>query len=100
MAFLKDELTPAAPSSKDQLKKGLVISRKSNGSTLNTVFGRALALHPRCEKLWLLASIHEIETNNNIHAARTLLQRALRVNKQSQQLWRRYFELELWAALR
>jgi hypothetical protein len=44
--------------------------------------------------------MHELEVNANTHAARVLLQRGLRVNDSSRTLWRRYFELELWNALR
>jgi hypothetical protein len=71
-----------------------------SNSILNTIFGKALALHPKNIDFWLQAAIHEIDENNNVHAARTLLQRALRVNKQNKKLWVRYFELELWNASR
>ena len=71
--------------------------RKSN-SVLNEVFGRALALHPKHEDLWLQAAVHELDENNNVHAARVLLQTALRANKKSKKLWARYFDLELWNA--
>ena len=70
---------------------------KSN-SILNEVFGRALALHPKHEDLWLQAAVHELDENNNVHAARVLLQTALRANKKSKKLWSRYFDLELWNA--
>ena len=73
--------------------------RKSN-NILNEVFGRALALHPKNESLWLQAAVHELEENNNVHAARVLLQTALRANKTSQKMWCKYFELELWNASR
>jgi len=56
VAFLKDELTPAAvaASAPTHAKKDtksndkyLVVSNKTNSATLNEVFGRVLALHPR-----------------------------------------------------
>jgi len=104
VSFLKDEMTPAPGKGGNSKGKGheayLVVSSKSNSGTLNEVFGRALALHPRHEKLWVLAAMHEVATNNNVHAARSLLQRALRVNKHSSALFKHYFELELWHALR
>jgi hypothetical protein len=106
ISFLKDEMTPAPQAVKGGKgkKQGheqyLVVANKSNSGTLNEVFGRALSLHPRHEKLWVMAAMHEIELNNNVHAARTLMQRALRVNKISHLLWKHYFELELWHALR
>lgn len=69
-------------------------------SALNAVFGKALSLNPKNEDLWLQAAVHELDANNNLHSARTLLQRSLRANKSSQKLWKKYFELELWNAVR
>ena len=69
-------------------------------SALNSVFGKALSLNPKNESLWLQAAIHELDVNNNLHSARTLLQRSLRANKTSQKLWKKYFEFELWNAVR
>ena len=43
-------------------------------SALNAVFGKALSLNPKNEDFWMQAAVHELDTNNNIHAARTLLQ--------------------------
>eukprot|EP00605_Chrysophyceae_sp_TOSAG23-4_P001851 GSChrysophyteH1.ASY1.ANO1.2043.1 assembled CDS len=100
ISFLKDELTPAAPAVKKGHEAYLVVSNKTNSGTLNEVLGRALALHPKNEKLWIMAAMHEVEANNNVHAARNLLQRALRANQHSAVLYKQYFELELWHALR
>lgn len=36
---------------------------KKAHSTLNTVFGRALCLHPKNESLWLQAAVFEINCN-------------------------------------
>ena len=36
---------------------------KKATSTLNTVFGRALCLHPKNESLWLQAAVFEINEN-------------------------------------
>ena len=76
------------------------LKEKRLTSALNAVFGRVLGLHPKNENLWLQAAIHELDVNNNLHSARTLLQRSLRANKNSQKLWKKYFELELWNAVR
>ncbi len=76
------------------------LKAKQSNSILNTVFGRALSLHPKVENFWLQAAMHELEVNCNAHAARVILQRAIRVNKSSKTVWLRYFELELWNALR
>ena len=69
-------------------------------AALNAVFGKALSLNPKNEDLWLQAAVHELDVNNNLHSARTLLQRSLRSNKLSLKLWKKYFELELWNAVR
>ena len=103
ISFLKDELTPAVVPAK-QGSKGhdqyLVVSNKTNSTTLNEVFGRALSLHPKHADLWVMAAMHELNTNQNIHAARTLFQRALRVNASSDVLWMSYFELELYNVMK
>mmetsp|Transcript_1536 Transcript_1536/g.2469 ORF Transcript_1536/g.2469 Transcript_1536/m.2469 type:complete len:710 (+) Transcript_1536:96-2225(+) len=72
------------------------LKEKKAHNILNTVFGRALSLHPKNENLWLQASMFELQSNANLHAARVLLQRSLRFNPDSEVLWLRYFELELW----
>ena len=36
---------------------------KQAKSTLNTVFGRALSLHPKNESLWLQAAVFEMNGN-------------------------------------
>lgn len=76
------------------------LKEKDATSLLNAAFGRVLALHPKNEHFWLQAAVHELEHNGNAHAARILLQRALRSNKHSTKLWTHYFELELWSAMR
>ena len=73
---------------------------KDATAALNAVFGKALALYPKNEEFWLQAAVHELEANSNVHSARITLQRSLRANPSSKKLWLRYFELELWNALR
>ncbi|KAJ9474038.1 U3 small nucleolar RNA-associated protein 6 [Pseudozyma hubeiensis] len=45
------------------------------------VYARALALHPNNVPLWLAAAAHELNDNSSTTAARSLLQRALRLNR-------------------
>ncbi|SNX85125.1 related to UTP6 - U3 snoRNP protein [Melanopsichium pennsylvanicum] len=45
------------------------------------VFARALSLHPNNVQLWLAAAAHELNDNSSTTAARSLLQRALRLNR-------------------
>jgi U3 small nucleolar RNA-associated protein 6 len=55
---------------------------------------RALQLHPSTPALYILAASHELE-HHSPSAARTLLQRGLRLNKDSVELWREYVKMEL-----
>ncbi|SPO28033.1 related to UTP6 - U3 snoRNP protein [Ustilago trichophora] len=45
------------------------------------VYARALSLHPNNVPLWLAAADHELNDNASTTAARSLLQRALRLNR-------------------
>ncbi|CCF50629.1 hypothetical protein NDA11_004527 [Ustilago hordei] len=45
------------------------------------VYARALSLHPNNVSLWLAAAAHELNDNASTTAARSLLQRALRLNR-------------------
>ena len=79
-------------------------------SILQSVLGRALSLYPKNEQFYLLAAVHEIDINQNAQAARVILQRGIRTTSSnrdsngdvdsSNNLWLRYFELELWNAAR
>ncbi|CAG8509378.1 159_t:CDS:10 [Ambispora leptoticha] len=65
------------------------------GKLLGKIYGRAIQLHPTKPELWILAAKWEFESNANIVAARVLMQRGLRFNNASKQLWQEYFKLEL-----
>ncbi|ORX61554.1 hypothetical protein DM01DRAFT_1404333 [Hesseltinella vesiculosa] len=62
---------------------------------LSSIFVQALQYHPNHSPLWIMAASWEFEDNANMGAARLLLQRALRMNPQSPELWHEYFRLEL-----
>ena len=62
------------------------------------VLTKALQLHPAASGLWSYAAAWEFEHNSNAAAARTLMQRGLRMCKGSQQLWLEYFRMELMFA--
>lgn len=70
---------------------------KHMGSTkvLGKVFARVLQYHPDKPNLWIMAAKWEFEDNKNIPNSRTLLQRGLRANPSSKQLWLEYFRMEL-----
>ena len=70
---------------------------KSTGSlqTLGRIYAQALQVHPRNVGLWTEAASHEFFFQGSVGSARVLMQRALRVNPHSQQLWLQYFALEL-----
>jgi len=56
---------------------------------------RAIQYHPNNASLWIMAATWENEHNANMAAARILLQRALRLMPENQQLWHEYYRLEL-----
>ena len=63
---------------------------------LGRVYAEALQIFPRQDGLWIEAASHEFfGPTRSIRNARVLLQRALRINKTSQDLWLEYFSLEL-----
>lgn len=62
---------------------------------LGKVFAKLLQYHPDKPNLWIMAAKWEFEENKNIPNSRSLLQRGLRVNSSSQQLWLEYFRMEL-----
>ncbi|CAG8636444.1 2637_t:CDS:10 [Acaulospora morrowiae] len=61
----------------------------------STEAGRAIQMHPTKPVFWILAAKWEYEVNANIVSARVLLQRSIRLNSESTQLWHEYFKLEL-----
>ncbi|KAG9296416.1 hypothetical protein G9A89_015008 [Geosiphon pyriformis] len=67
----------------------------NSGKLLSKIFASALQLHPTKPPLWILAAQWEFERNTNIIAARVLMERGLRLNPTSKQLWHEYFKLEL-----
>ncbi|KAI8641014.1 U3 small nucleolar RNA-associated protein 6-domain-containing protein [Parasitella parasitica] len=71
-------------------------AKRSNANNiLSSVFVLAIQYHPNNASLWIMAATWENEHNANIAAARILLQRALRLIPESQELWHEYFRLEL-----
>lgn len=66
------------------------------GHKLNVHFlYSALSYHPNNPSLYILASSHTLDAQQSPSAARTLLQRGLRLNKDSVELWRAYVGMEL-----
>lgn len=62
---------------------------------------KALQLHPTAASLWTYAAAWEFEHNLNAAAARALMQRGIRMCKDSApSLWHEYFRMELLYALR
>jgi U3 small nucleolar RNA-associated protein 6 len=71
---------------------------------LTTIYTEALQVHPRNVGLWIEAASHEffghregqkVHGGGAIQSARVLMQRGLRINSKSQDLWIQYFCLEL-----
>lgn len=69
-------------------------STESN-KTLGATYAKAIQCHPTNPDIWCNAANWEIETNLNMDAARSLLQRGIRINNESREIWICYFKLEL-----
>jgi hypothetical protein len=67
---------------------------------MSKVLTKALQLHSGCAALWTYAAAWEFEHNLNAAAARALMQRGLRMCKDTPGLWHEYFRMELLYALR
>lgn len=56
---------------------------------------RALKLHPRCHKFWILAAEWEWNSHGNMHGARRLLQRGIQINHAEPNIYLALFKLEI-----
>lgn len=65
---------------------------------MSRVLTKALQLHSGCAALWTYAAAWELEANQNAAAARSLMQRGLRMCKHAPQLWHEYFRWAHWWA--
>ena len=67
----------------------------SSLKTLSKVYAQALQFHSRNVGLWIAAASHEFFAQASVANARILLQRGIRVNPSSPELWLQYLSLEL-----
>jgi len=67
---------------------------------LGRVYASAVQHNPLCVELWVDAANWEFEHNGSDQSARALLQRAIRLNDQSQPLWKEYLRFELLSAVK
>ncbi|KAL7281262.1 hypothetical protein ACG7TL_004570 [Trametes sanguinea] len=71
------------------------VAKKAGARALvGRITARALQLHPNVPALYVLAASHELE-HLSPSAARALLQRGLRLNSDSVEMWREYVKMEL-----
>ncbi|KZT08401.1 uncharacterized protein LAESUDRAFT_757637 [Laetiporus sulphureus 93-53] len=71
------------------------VAKKEGARTLvGRISARALQLHPNVPALYILAASHELE-HLSPSAARALLQRGIRLNTESVELWREYVKMEM-----
>ncbi|RKP11864.1 U3 small nucleolar RNA-associated protein 6-domain-containing protein, partial [Piptocephalis cylindrospora] len=68
---------------------------QSSPRLLSRVLVRALQYHPGKAELWIMAAKWEFDGNLNIVAARSLMQRGLRLIPSSEAMWHAYHGLEL-----
>ncbi|KAF8348145.1 U3 small nucleolar RNA-associated protein 6-domain-containing protein [Amanita rubescens] len=71
-----------------------VAKREGARTLIGKVVARALQLHPNVPALYILGASHEVD-NQSPSAARTLLQRGLRLNQESIELWTEYVRMEI-----
>lgn len=71
-----------------------VAQREGARALAGRIAARAVQLHPRTPALYVLAAAHEL-AHGDMGAARALLQRGLRLNADSTEMWREYVRLEL-----
>ncbi|KIM69184.1 hypothetical protein SCLCIDRAFT_104260 [Scleroderma citrinum Foug A] len=71
-----------------------VAKREGARSLVGRITARALQLHPNVPSLYVIAASHEL-SHTSPSAARALLQRGLRLNAESIDLWREYIRMEL-----
>ncbi|KAI0287467.1 U3 small nucleolar RNA-associated protein 6-domain-containing protein, partial [Russula brevipes] len=71
-----------------------VAQRAGSRALAGRIAARAVQLHPRTPALYVLAAAHEL-AHGGMGAARVLLQRGLRLNAGSADMWREYVRLEL-----
>jgi hypothetical protein len=76
------------------------LTEKNSTNLLDLLFGKLLSLFPKNVNFWIQASTHELHANNNMHAARVIMQRGLRSNENNKKLWKHFFDLELYNVLR
>ncbi|KAF9467295.1 U3 small nucleolar RNA-associated protein 6-domain-containing protein [Collybia nuda] len=71
-----------------------VAKREGARALVGRITARALQLHPNQPALYVLAASHELD-HLSPSAARTLLQRGIRLNADSVDMWREYVRMEL-----
>ncbi|KAI9067095.1 hypothetical protein FKP32DRAFT_1564309 [Trametes sanguinea] len=71
-----------------------VAKKEGARALVGRITARALQLHPNVPALYVLAASHELE-HLSPSAARALLQRGLRLNSDSVEMWREYVRMEL-----
>ncbi|KIJ67863.1 hypothetical protein HYDPIDRAFT_107389 [Hydnomerulius pinastri MD-312] len=71
-----------------------VANREGARALVGRITARALQLHPNVPSLYILAASHEL-SHMSPSAARSLLQRGLRLNSDSIDMWREYIRMEL-----
>ncbi|KAF8904379.1 U3 small nucleolar RNA-associated protein 6-domain-containing protein [Gymnopilus junonius] len=71
-----------------------VAKREGARALVGRITARALQLHPNKPALFILAASHELD-HHSPSAARTLLQRGIRLNPESMDMWKEYVKMEL-----
>lgn len=67
---------------------------KANG-VLARAFASVLKLHPMKPQMWIYAAKHAVEVDLDVAQGRSHMQRGLRFNSTSKEMWREYAKLEM-----
>ncbi|KAH7909960.1 U3 small nucleolar RNA-associated protein 6-domain-containing protein [Hygrophoropsis aurantiaca] len=71
-----------------------IAKREGARALVGRITARALQLHPNTPSLYILAASHELASHSP-SSARSLLQRGLRLNADSVEMWREYVRMEM-----
>ncbi|KAG2448877.1 hypothetical protein HYH02_006226 [Chlamydomonas schloesseri] len=77
-----------------------VCKKYKSTKQLSKVITKALSRHSTVSALWIEAARWEFDTNNDMAAARSLMQQGLRICKADEEMWLQYYSLELLYALK
>lgn len=94
--FILDRATRKFPGDVALWLQYIEYAKKEKANTvLARAFAAALKLHPMKPQLWIYAARHAVDVDLDIVQGRSHMQRGLRFNTKSKDMWREYAKLEM-----